>query len=765
MLAQRLLRLAMGVVVALGCASAMAKNVPPTVALTAPSNGASFTAPVNVTISAAASDSDGTVSKVDFYSGTTLLSTVTAAPYAYTWANVPAGTYSLTAKATDNLGAATTSSAVSITVAAASTATTITSPTAGSDVGASVNVSGTFTGTADTAVLVSNGTNSTVVATINGTNNTYVAEGVPMQPGANNLTATAVRRDGTSSAASVSVTYPRGYVVMTSPTKGTPFDTPASLTLQASAMTATGGVQRIDYYKQTSGGLVTQLGSATTAPYTYIWANPPTGSYSVYAVMTDDRSRTWGSSFLGVSVLGPNQLPTVSLTSPVNGANLSAPATITFQAMAADSDGTISLVEFLQNGQVVATSNVAPYTAVLPNVAPGTYVFAARATDDRGGVTTSAPASVVVTSPNAPPTVGLTSPQANASFAVLASISLAATAADSDGTIAKVEFLVNNVLVGTATSAPYAVTWAVTTAGTYTVTATAYDNLGAATLSAPVTVTVTDGITYLHTDVVGNPVAATDSSGAIIWKESYRPYGDRLNNQASASKNRQWFHGKEVDADTGLSYFGARYYDPTLGRFMGVDPVGFKETNLHSFNRYAYGNNNPYRFIDPDGREPLRQRPGTPPEIRKMLEQERRVFGQTGSVPNAGGSTGSDAPATSMVAPSPLALGGYNSNSSTPPPIKAGAAGGELAGKPFAQAIREAAFQENPLRICVFCRREGVATQVDHAIPKVRGGDATLENAQLACPHCNASKGARDYPVNPPPNYTGKWPPTHWGSE
>jgi uncharacterized protein RhaS with RHS repeats len=48
---------------------------------------------------------------------------------------------------------------------------------------------------------------------------------------------------------------------------------------------------------------------------------------------------------------------------------------------------------------------------------------------------------------------------------------------------------------------------------------------------------------------------------------------------------------------------GARYYDPVIGRFMGVDPVGFQENNIHSFNRYAYANNNPYRYIDRDGKQ------------------------------------------------------------------------------------------------------------------------------------------------------------------
>ncbi len=112
-------------------------------------------------------------------------------------------------------------------------------------------------------------------------------------------------------------------------------------------------------------------------------------------------------------------------------------------------------------------------------------------------------------------------------------------------------------------------------------------------------------LTYIHNDVAGNPVAATDQNGVVRWRESYRPYGERTVNAPAAAGNRQFFHGKAMDPDTGLSYFGARYYDPVVGRFMGVDPQHFDENNLHSFNRYAYANNNPYRYVDPDGRSPL----------------------------------------------------------------------------------------------------------------------------------------------------------------
>ena len=89
---------------------------PPTVSITSPIDGTTYTEPATVPISADANDSDGTVTEVDFYAGNTLLGSSTAAPYSFTWTNVPAGSYSLTAIATDNGGMTTTSGAVSVTV-------------------------------------------------------------------------------------------------------------------------------------------------------------------------------------------------------------------------------------------------------------------------------------------------------------------------------------------------------------------------------------------------------------------------------------------------------------------------------------------------------------------------------------------------------------------------------------------------------------------------------------------------------------------------
>jgi endoglucanase len=100
--------------------SGSSTNTPPTVSLTSPANNATFTAPASVALAATASDSDGQVAKVEFYNGSTLLGTGTSSPYAYTWASVAAGSYTLTAIAYDNVGASTTSSTVSVTVSGSS---------------------------------------------------------------------------------------------------------------------------------------------------------------------------------------------------------------------------------------------------------------------------------------------------------------------------------------------------------------------------------------------------------------------------------------------------------------------------------------------------------------------------------------------------------------------------------------------------------------------------------------------------------------------
>lgn len=123
------------------------------------------------------------------------------------------------------------------------------------------------------------------------------------------------------------------------------------------------------------------------------------------------------------------------------------------------------------------------------------------------------------------------------------------------------------------------------------------------------TTSITPGedLTYYHTDILGSPLAATTHpNGTLWWKESYKPYGEKwINNILGRNSNNVWFAGKVEDSESGLSYFGARYYDPILGRFMSPDPIEPDPNNIHSLNRYAYSNNNPHKYIDPDGQYPV----------------------------------------------------------------------------------------------------------------------------------------------------------------
>jgi len=89
---------------------------PLVVHITSPADGATFTAPANIVISAYSSEGNYSVSRVDFYQGATMIGGSTAAPYSVTWSDVPIGNYSLTAKATDDRGTTETSDTVSITV-------------------------------------------------------------------------------------------------------------------------------------------------------------------------------------------------------------------------------------------------------------------------------------------------------------------------------------------------------------------------------------------------------------------------------------------------------------------------------------------------------------------------------------------------------------------------------------------------------------------------------------------------------------------------
>ncbi len=105
-------------------------------------------------------------------------------------------------------------------------------------------------------------------------------------------------------------------------------------------------------------------------------------------------------------------------------------------------------------------------------------------------------------------------------------------------------------------------------------------------------------VTYYHNDHLGSPIAATDDTGSVVWQQAYDPWGFKL----TANTDERGYTGNWLDEETGLADHKARWYTSSIGRFTGIDPVKWQESNIHSFNRYAYASNNPYAFVDRDGR-------------------------------------------------------------------------------------------------------------------------------------------------------------------
>jgi RHS repeat-associated protein len=109
--------------------------------------------------------------------------------------------------------------------------------------------------------------------------------------------------------------------------------------------------------------------------------------------------------------------------------------------------------------------------------------------------------------------------------------------------------------------------------------------------------------TFYHTDHLGSNIAITDETSTVVWNQSYLPFGDFYSGTGSIDNTHQYTE-KEFEEETGLYYYGARYYHPGLGRFMSVDPVIGDLTDPQSWNRYSYTLNNPFKYVDPDGEDP-----------------------------------------------------------------------------------------------------------------------------------------------------------------
>jgi hypothetical protein len=173
-------------------------------------------------------------------------------------------------------------------------------------------------------------------------------------------------------------------VTLDSPPDGASIAKPAAVACTATASDSDGTVAKVEFFSGAG-----KIGEDDTPPYEFSWT-PPSGSYALSARATDNQGTATDSAVATITVTNPdNTAPAVAITQPGDG--LSVPGgTVSLAAIASDTDGLVSKVEFFVGTVKLGEDDTSPYQLQWPAVSPGAYSLSAVATDNDGGTTTSA---------------------------------------------------------------------------------------------------------------------------------------------------------------------------------------------------------------------------------------------------------------------------------------------------------------------------------------------------------------------------------------
>jgi hypothetical protein len=346
----------------------------PSLNITSPEDGQSFTSPASISITATASDSDGSISKVEFYNGQTKLGEDSSSPYSFAWNDVPAGNYSLVAKAIDNSSNSATD-VVNITVTSGSNGVSCSST---GKIQAEVWTG--ITGTDVSSIPVNSPPSSVLdLTTLEtpaniGDNYGSRVRGYLCVPTSGNYTFWIASDDRSelwlstdeNPANKVRIAYVSGWTYSRQWDK---YSTQVSASIPL--------VAREKYYiealhKEASGGDNVAVG----------WQLPD-------GTLERPIPGTRLSPFV-------NGAPSVHITNPTSNETFTALASISITANASDTDGTVAKVEFFEGLNKLGEDLSSPYSYSWSNVAAGTYSLTARAIDNEGKEASSSAVNISV---------------------------------------------------------------------------------------------------------------------------------------------------------------------------------------------------------------------------------------------------------------------------------------------------------------------------------------------------------------------------------
>ncbi|HEY1329644.1 MAG TPA: DUF1800 family protein [Casimicrobiaceae bacterium] len=378
-------------------------NATPKATLT--TSAGTVSAPTMIALNVAATDDDGSIVKVQFYQGGTMITELTSPPFSINYPIVNAGSYDFTAIAFDDKGAYTPSNSVTVTATGSSGGAGNVAPKvslATSTASVSLPGSAVLTAAASdddgTIASVNFYNGATLVATVTTAPYTYTY--TPASAGSASFTAIATDDQGassTSNAVTVAATSSGGAgnvaPKITLAANSTSIVAPGSAVLTATATDQDGSIASVKFL---NGANLVQV--VSTAPYTYTYTAAAAGTATFTAIATDNAGATTTSNAIVItaSPAGGGGAPVPKLTFAVSTTLLPVPGSVTLTASNVSSPGgAITRVSFYMNGSKIADKTAAPYTFVQPIAATGTTQFTAEAEDAAGATHMTLPLNVV----------------------------------------------------------------------------------------------------------------------------------------------------------------------------------------------------------------------------------------------------------------------------------------------------------------------------------------------------------------------------------
>lgn len=383
-------------------------NVSPTVNITSPSNNTNYPNAQTITVNATASDADGSISKVEFLVDGVLKATDSSFPYAASL-SIANGSSTIVAKAYDNEGA---TSTTSITVSAGAFSETLESRINASMDDVEQNANGSIYTNSSDIELVADGSkgNQTIGLRFNNIN---IPQGATIDKAYIQFT-TDETNSGTTSLTIKGEDVNNASAFTTSTNNvSNRTKTSASTSWNPSSWSSVGASttnERTPELKAIVQEIIDRSGWVANNSMAMVITGTGERTAESYDGTSSSAPLLHIEYTVGNSQGGTNQAPSVSISSPSNGANITENVgnTLTISATASDADGSVSSVEFYRNGSLIGTDNSSPYSVNWTISAEGIHSFTAKAIDNEGAETTSSSVSVTITEPSTGGTVSET---------------------------------------------------------------------------------------------------------------------------------------------------------------------------------------------------------------------------------------------------------------------------------------------------------------------------------------------------------------------